>query len=126
MKGIILPKKKLEYLYVVEKINIGVIAKMYKCSSQTVRNNLTSQGIKLRTANEQRAVDKLKERGVDVTKEYGQCEEGQPINCTMQGGKCIYKIKVPGELKGACDYLSIVGHSRGCDPDNCTKYKFRR
>lgn len=51
-------------------------------------------------------------------------EEKPPINCDKQGKKCIYKIKLSN--CNACDYLCQVGHSRGCEPTECTKYKFRK
>lgn len=34
---------------------------------------------------------------------------------------CAYKVKVGGSL--ACDYFSITGEMRNCDPCNCKKYK---
>lgn len=35
---------------------------------------------------------------------------------------CVYRASVNNPWK--CDYIFIVGHSRGCNPDKeCTKYK---
>lgn len=51
--------------------------------------------------------------------------EGQvPIDCDTQGQNCVYKLKLSG--CNICDYLCQVGHSRGCEPTECTKYKFRK
>lgn len=46
-----------------------------------------------------------------------------PIDCNTQGAKCMFKSKISGgDL--ICDYLCMVGHSRGCSPNECTKYSF--
>ena len=42
--------------------------------------------------------------------------------CSEVINTCVYS----GYLDGApnyCDYLCKVGHSRGCDPEECDKYK---
>jgi hypothetical protein len=47
-------------------------------------------------------------------------EEG--INCTQKVMvTCIYGGKKAGACP-YCDYLDMVGHSRGCPPNACTRY----
>lgn len=48
---------------------------------------------------------------------------GEPIDCDTEGKRCIYRMNNGGFL---CNYCSMVGHSRGGDPHECTKYKFKR
>lgn len=62
--------------------------------------------------------EKLKERGISIREEL---ETGKlPIDCDTEGARCVYKLKIAGGHM--CDYLCMVGHSRGCDPKQCTKY----
>lgn len=62
--------------------------------------------------------EKLKEKGVSIREEL---ETGKlPIDCDTEGARCVYKLKIAGGYM--CDYLCMVGHSRGCDPKQCTKY----
>lgn len=52
-------------------------------------------------------------------------ENKKPINCDKQGSRCIYKRNYSG-IYTYCDYLCTVGHSRGCDAKECTKYKMKK
>lgn len=45
----------------------------------------------------------------------------ESIDCDKQGKRCIYKVKISGG-DWVCNYLCSVGHSRGCDAHQCTKY----
>jgi hypothetical protein len=52
-------------------------------------------------------------------------ENKKPINCGKQGSRCIYKRNLSNAYT-YCDYLCTVGHSRGCDAKECTKYQMRK
>lgn len=52
-------------------------------------------------------------------------ENKKPINCDKQGSRCIYKRNLSNACT-YCDYLCTVGHSRGCDAKECTKYKMKK
>lgn len=38
---------------------------------------------------------------------------------------CIYRMRRSGRIEtgGHCDYIDIVGHSRGCPAEDCDKYQ---
>lgn len=37
--------------------------------------------------------------------------------------KCKYRGREMGGYRTTCDYIVIVGHSRGCKVENCNKYE---
>lgn len=47
----------------------------------------------------------------------------QNVRCVKRCGKsdCKYSTCLGGDL--ICDYLAIMGHSRGCPPESCNKYE---
>lgn len=124
-----IPKSELETLYLVEKRSPIYISKKFNCTDALIRMRLKEYGIKTRSSQEQAKIDNLREIGVDVTKTYPEkVIPGQPICCAIHGNNCIYRVTEMTfpDLKGCCDYLEKVGHSRGCPPDQCTVYKMKR
>lgn len=45
------------------------------------------------------------------------------IDCNRKGRMCIFRAG--STAPNLCDYILMTGHSRGCDPHNCTKYIMR-
>ena len=50
--------------------------------------------------------------------------EPKTYDCSKVGKKCIYSTKIAGNTE-ICDYIRVEGHSRGCEPDKCTKLRRR-
>lgn len=48
--------------------------------------------------------------------------EPKTYDCSKVGKKCIYSTKIAGNTE-ICDYIGVEGHSRGCEPDKCTKFR---
>lgn len=48
------------------------------------------------------------------------------VKCTPKVMKqCVWSYRYNSGTDAYCDYLSKVGHSRGCSPDRCDKFKQR-
>lgn len=84
---------QLRYLYIIEKKSCKDIAKHFKVSISTIYKRLKETGL-LPTPMP----------GAETTKD----------DCR----KCIYSGSSSGDVY--CNYLSIVGHSRGCSARACT------
>ena len=79
MKKVKLPNKELEHLYLVEKLSLKTIGEKYGVSADTVRRELSKQGIKIRSFKEIGKIRKnaslkcllneLKNRGYDIKEE---------------------------------------------------------
>lgn len=63
---------------------------------------------------------KLKKQG--LIKENNKPKS--PVKCSEKGKNCKYSANVGGGTI-ICDYLGKVGHSRGCDPEQCNKFEKR-
>ena len=50
--------------------------------------------------------------------------EEKTVRCSEAIKTCEYAGRTLG--KPTCDYAIIVGHSRGCPPEQCTQYKRRK
>lgn len=50
--------------------------------------------------------------------------EAETVRCSEVIKTCEYAGKTLG--KPTCDYAIIVGHSRGCPPEQCTQYKRKK
>ena len=100
-----------------------MIWKEYGYSQSIARRALVKHGVpirdKVRAKEEKKADHKFVPQKKNKIIEDDMDKE--PIDCNTQGRKCIFKARVSGgEL--ICDYLCKVGHMRGCDPHQCTKY----
>ena len=76
-----------------------------------------------------------RDEGVDVIpltesspsrKPWGELSEAEIREVKMKWcNKCYYRSKINGEScyssSFTCDYILIVGHSRGCDPRDCVE-----
>ena len=91
----------------------SVAVKVLRRHGVTIRDRLQA-GAEYR---EKKKAECVKERGTLL-----ENPNQPPIDCDMQGGKCLYKRKFAGTF--ACEYCLEIGHSRGCDPKECTKYRF--
>lgn len=88
---------------------------------------LIKHGIAVRDKVGARAAAREKAEHVFIPREkekYIENPNQPPINCKKQGKKCMYKRRTSGI--NTCDYCIIIGHSRGCSPEECTKYRFER
>ena len=59
----------------------------------------------------------------DVGRKKTRHVQNSSGRCVKRCGKsdCKYSICLGGDL--ICDYLAIMGHSRGCPPESCNKYE---
>lgn len=88
---------------------IQKIADMYGVTYYYVKRCLSDNGEDTR--------NKLNRNKRDIRK----LTKGTPIDCDHEGGKCKYRTAREDVHK--CDYLCKVGHSRGCDPTECTVWE---
>lgn len=111
-------------------VSFRTIWKEHGYTNGVTRKVLVKHGVTIRDKFEARAEvrerKKAEHKFVPREKKKIKLEDEankQPIDCNTQGTKCMFKARVSGgDL--ICDYLCMVGHSRGCDPQQCTKYQF--
>ena len=48
--------------------------------------------------------------------------DAKTYKCSEVGGKCIYRAGQSKEVF-MCDYIGKTGHRRGCNPEQCDKFK---
>lgn len=118
-----IPEAELRRLYLDEMRGQKEIAKIYGCTPQTIVHRMKSYGIKTRPINTQRVIDR--NRGLDSKKKDLVIIPGQPIDCNLQGDNCIYRGRKSDGMKDLCDYYFKTGKLRWCDPEQCTKYRFK-
>lgn len=46
----------------------------------------------------------------------------ETYKCSEVQKKCMYSVTMK-EGMIICDYIGVEGHSRGCSPEKCDKYK---
>lgn len=122
-KKIEITEKELRKLYVEELRGQKEIAAMYNCTSQTISTRLRQFGIKTRSLNLQRVIDK--EKGL-IAEPEKKITAGQPIDCNTQGRRCIYGTAKTQRNIYLCDYFFKTGTLRGGVPEQCTKYRFKK
>lgn len=66
--------------------------------------------------------------GADQTEADKKYELYQPETKTVKCSEVIKTCEYAGRTDGrlTCDYVITVGHSRGCDPEECTRYRKRK
>lgn len=116
--------EKLRELYITEGLTIKQTADRLQVGVQTVKTLMNRYGIQRRKRGTgkkntgRKPVVNNPER-VQAVAEMEVAETG--VNCTDEVLKnCIY-----GNTNGipTCDYISVTGHQRGCDPKHCTRYR---
>lgn len=122
-KKIEITEKELRKLYVEELRGQKEIAELYGCTSQTISNRLHKLGIETRSLNLQRVIDREKDFIENPAKEI---MPGQPINCNLQGKRCIYGTVKTQRNVYLCDYFFKTGKLRGCPPEKCIKYRLKK
>ena len=96
-----------------------LLYRKYGYSQIVVQRVLAKHGIKLRTKQEARAL-RIPSYACDCN-----IEPGKPINCTLQGERCIYR-EVQADVRGyLCDYCNKTGKLRGGSWESCDKYIMR-
>lgn len=118
-----IPEADLRRLYLDELRGQAEIAKIYGCTAQTISTRLRKYGIETRPLNSQKIIDR--KRGVILSKKDLKIIPGEPIDCELQGEKCIYRTRAYFKNTYLCDYCNMTGKLRGCDPEQCTKYRFK-
>ena len=88
-------------------LSLGVLYRKYGYSNPIVNRVLEEKGIKKRP------------RNTIINGTLKPIVQGEPIDCSRQGGRCIYRNKKSGYL---CDYCAMQGVIRGGSPHECTKY----
>lgn len=108
-------------------LSFSTINKRYGYTQIIARRALVENGIPIRKRTEsvKKAQEKKNEEKIRKIKEEQIKKEMNPINCNIEGSKCIYKIKL-GNADKICDYLGKTGNMRCCEPEKCTKYILRR
>lgn len=66
----------------------------------------------------------VQRRSVNKCYVWQECEpDGIVVNCTCKVAKqCVYGNAQATTGEPKCNYISITGHMRGCDPDKCDKF----
>lgn len=116
--------EKLRELYITEGLTIKQTADRLQVGVQTVKTFMNRYGIQRRKRgtgkkNTGRKPAVNNPEWVQAVAEMEAAETG--VNCTDEVLKnCIY-----GNTNGipTCDYISVTGHQRGCDPKHCTRYR---
>lgn len=123
-------EKKICELY-QSGMGFRTIWKKHGYSQSIARRALVKHGVairdRLKAGEEARERKKADHKFVPQKKEkiIEDNTDKEPIDCNTQGKRCVYKGRVSGG-DYICDYLCKVGHSRGCDASQCTKYIFER
>lgn len=91
----------------------------YGYPQNIVKRVLAKHGVNLRTKQEARVL-RIPSYQCDCN-----IEPGKPINCTLQGERCIYR-EVQADVRGyLCDYCNKTGKLRGGSWESCDKYIMR-
>ena len=49
----------------------------------------------------------------------------ETVKCSEMHEKCAYSVKFK-ESEFCCDYIGVTGKCRGCNPEKCDKFKYRK
>ena len=72
-------------------------------------------------AKEQQETAKRQQETAKGQQEHKEEPDKKTVACSKAIKTCRYAQKADGRL--CCDYISVAGHSRGCDPEQCDKYE---
>ena len=104
-----IPRYKQEDLqkYVYRGLTADAIAKIYDVTNTTITNWCKKEGIETPWGKKQ----KVKDHGVNADRHL--CK------------RCNYKMTDKNLLNAGahCDYITVVGHSRGCPASECDKFE---
>lgn len=104
-------KKEAALELAAQGMNAGQIARQIGAKYNTVYHWL----------NPEKCRPKSKKREIPV--DYRNPDAKPGWNADREKCKtCRYRQRKRNEITGGCDYISIVGHSRGCAVENCDRY----
>lgn len=101
----------------MEQVTLAAIAEIDRASGQQDIENEEPKGAEqVETSNES-------ESQQDQQKETAEIQNAEPVTyqCSKVIKQCRYAEKVGGAL--TCNYIGIEGHRRGCEPEECDKFK---